>query len=585
MPRWLAAMVLGVAVGCGGDDVATGRDAGRPDGGPRDAGAHDGSDDRDAGPGPDLDSGPAPEPPPYDDIAIGPYPSALRILVDSLPPLAERFDTRANYDHSAAQGYVLQATALLLDDSRGRSLPGGRATRDALVHMALDEIAELREASTRVTSGGPAFGLPDAWDAFGDGSTNPAYTGYTWQSGMVALGAAMLLRYLDRGESVVPEIEREELRAFVESLVGYWHAYYTRVADGGWFWYSDRASDDKAVHNTSALVAMASQIVFEQGGAGFDVRAREVADLFRARLRSGSSGYVWNYVDDNYPAASRRPEDISHALVTLQLARFALERGWYAEADGAAFSRTLLGQIWSGNPLRLHGRVDGSSAGDDDFTYSRANAIGWAAHGDAPGGDPAVFDYARSIIFSNVLARADVPLEGGRTDAVGVLALARLLAHRPDAFASAVGSRWERVAGAGDDTPSPPEGGTRFYVADWDAPRDVTLGGLTLPARVATAANANFLVDLPDGDTRDVVVSIVWESGTSGTVEQWDGTDYTPVAPLPATLDVTGTVRWARTSFRMRPGARFDYEGNPGTNVLFQITNSVALHRIEATPL
>ena len=51
------------------------------------------------------------------------------------------------------------------------------------------EIAELEASSGRTRGGGPAFGLPDAWDAFGDGSVNPAFTAYTWQSGMVALGA------------------------------------------------------------------------------------------------------------------------------------------------------------------------------------------------------------------------------------------------------------------------------------------------------------------------------------------------------------------------------------------------------------
>jgi hypothetical protein len=562
-----------------------------PDGGPaHDAGPpHDATADagseRDAAVETDastaVDSGT--ELPPYPDLAIGPYPSALALLVDAIRYNA-RYDTGSTYSHSAAQGYVLQATALLLEDSLGHALPGGEPTRDELARIALDEIDELRADDDRVTSGGPAFGLDEAWDAFGDGSTNPAFTAYTWQSGMVALGAAHLARYFaragERHADLAPRIT--ELRAFAESLVEYWHAFYTRPSAGlGFYWYSDRSADAKAVHNTSALVAMASQALAESGSSpAFGERPPETAALLHARLRRTGDGFTyWNYCDDGL--ATRRAEDISHALVTLQFMRFAHDHGWWSDADMGAIARTLVGKVWTGNPLRMHGAVDGSSGGDREWAWTRAAAIGWAAIGDAPGGDPAVFDHARSLVFSTQLSAGGVPLEGGLVDSVSGLALARLLAHVPEPFTHS----WTRVAGDGDTEPAA-EGGARFYTVDWEAPRDVTLHGIAIPARVGTTANANFVVDLPDAlATRDVVISIVWEAGSSGAIEQWDGTDYVQVTTLPASLDQAGEVRWARTTFRMRRD-RFDYQGAvPGANVLFQITNRVALHAIEVTPL
>jgi hypothetical protein len=569
------ALLVSTCLACGDDATVT--DARGPDGGSTDAA-------RDAGAGSDAsrDSGadagaPLPD---YPDLAIGPYERTLPILIDSLRADAAAYDTSATYSHSAAQGYVLQAIAILLDDSLGALLPGGEATRDELAALALDEIDELRASSDRVAGGGPAFGLDEAWDAFGDGSTNPAFTAYTWQSGMVALGAALLVRYFERaGDRHAALADRVAmLRDFAEALVSYWHTRFTDLGELGWYWYSDRSSDDIAVHNTSALVAMASQVLSESGSdSSFGERPPKTAALLHARLLGGSSPY-WNYADDGYPAGLRTPEDVSHALITLQLMRFARERDWWSDADMARIASTLLGRVWTGNPLRLHGRVDGSSGGENEWTWTRAATIGWAAHGDSPGGDPAIFDYARSLYFSTILGAEPVAMDGGTVDAVGVLALARLFAARPDAFASG----WVRVAGDGDMTPTLE--GARFYTVDWDAPRDVTVGGLALVARANTELDANFLVDLPEADTRDIVVSIVWQSGTAGAIQQWDGTVYQPVTVLPPTIDASGTVRWARTSFRMRAD-RFDYEAHPGLNVLFQVTNRIALHRIEVTPL
>jgi len=95
------------------------------------------------------------------------------------------------------------------------------------------------------------------------------------------------------------------------------------------------------------------------------------------------------------------------------------------------------------------------------------------------------------------------------------------------------------------------------------------------------------LVDLPDGASGPVVVSLTYWSSSSGTVGQWDGSAYQPLGDLPATLDDEGTQRWMRASFELDPAIAFDYQpAVPGLNVLLQLsTASVAVHRLEATPL
>ncbi len=515
---------------------------------------------------------------PYPDLPLGPYPSLLTMAVDSMLTNAGSLDTSTNYDHSAGQGYVLQAIGELLWAARDYDL----ADRAQLIDAALAEIAELEASADQVLGGGPGFGLDEAWDAFGDGSTNPAYTAYTWQSGMVALGVAKIARVLDH----MAHPSAGAVRDFGIALVERWDAHYTDVADGGYWWYSTQPSDAIAVHNTSALVAMASQILSESGApAALGDRPPLVADLLWARMTGNpGSGYSWNYADDGYPVELRRAEDVSHALVTLQLMREARARDWWSDSQMQGVAETLLSIMWSGHPARLHGFVDGSSSDDAEWSWSRAAVIGYAVHGDSEGGDPAVFDYGRSLLFSSYLSRFERAFEGGTVDSARTLALALMLAHRPPSFAS--GSEWEMVAGPGDDDIPMRTGGVRFYTVDWAAPADLD-GGLVLPARQSTAANPNILVDLDADFSGPVAVSLIYRSSTSGEVAQWDGAAYQPLAALPASLDDEGTVRWMRTTVRLDPSILFDYQGGVvGLNVLLQLNaSSVALHRIEATPL
>jgi hypothetical protein len=524
---------------------------------------------------------------PLADFSLGPYPHALPVLLDSLQSNAAALDTSTTYGHAAAQGYLLQAISGTLSASSRFALPGGAAQRDALVALALAEVAELRAADGRVLGGGPAFGLDRSFDAFGDGSVNPPFTAYSWQSGMVALGVAELLTYLhahpDRHADVLDE-HGDELWTWAASLVAFWDTAYTAFEEDGqtlgFFWYSPEPVDARAVHNTSALIAMAAQLLAERNGEN-DPRSQAHARLLRRRMTRTRDGVTWNYVDDGHPEDRRRPEDVSHALITLQFMRFAHARGWWSDGDLERVAGTLTRQAWSGHPGRLHGFVDGSSGGDSEWTWSAAATVGYAAHASGP--RPEVFDYARSLLVSSYMTPFNRPLEGARVDAVRVLALARLFEHRPPLYAP--DSTWSMVPGPGDDALPAQPGGVRFYTVDWSPGSPMTAGGLTLPARLATARGANFLVDLRPDD-RGAVVSLTYTGRTDGLIQQWDGERYHTLATLPATLDRDGVQRWMRTTVTLLPDIRFDYQRPvPGDNVLIQLTPIVGLHRLEATPL
>jgi hypothetical protein len=511
---------------------------------------------------------------PFEDFSLGPYPSARDILIRGIRASAKSLDTSKNYSQSAAQGYTLQAIGTFLSATKGRFLP----EREELIGLAFGEIDELMDAANQTEDGEPGYGLADAWDAFDDGSTNPAYTCYAWQTGMVAIGMVTFLGYLE--EAGGHDEARAKIRAFVTKLLAPWAKRWTSITEGGeslgWYWYSSQKADAKATHNTSALISMAVHLLDPK-----DPKPGRYAQLLRRRWTTTTAGgYAWNYVDDGYPASMRNAEDISHSLLTTQFIRFARDNDWFTNADMSHTANTFLSQIWSGNPARMHGRVDGSSGGTDEWSWSAAATVGMAAHADAPGGRPELFDYTRSVLVSSYLTGQ--PLATASADSVRALAIALLFAHRPKAWAP--DSLWSRAAGPGDDAASGKSGGVRFYKSDWSAPKKLSASGLDLTARTATATNANLVVDLPEDDARRVVVSITYQSDAAGLVQQWDGTRFSTIAELPETKNASGKNVWMRTSFLLN-STRFDYQSGEGVNVLLQLTPLASVAKIEATPL
>jgi hypothetical protein len=541
--------------------------------------------------------------PPFPELAIGPYRHCFAMFVASVERNAANLNTKKKYSNSASQGYLLQAIGELIWSARIFELP----ERERLIAIALSEIAELRGAASLTTGAAPGFGKDKIWDAFNDGSKNPAFTAYAFQSGMVALGVAKIARVLVS----LQHFEATSVREFGVALVEKWHAHYTVVKLkgkkelGGYFWYSTEKRDAVAVHNTNALLAMASQILAESGAtASLLERPRAVVNLLWARMNGNpEQGYEWHYADDGLPTGKKPTfEDVSHAAITLQLMRFAADRGWWPRNRMRGVAATLVKRMWAGNPAHLQGLVNGSMPPSSPknnwnvWKWTQGASIGFATHGDAVGGDPKVFDLARSILFSSYLSRNSISLNGGTVDPGGTLALALLLTRRPAPFEK--GSRWETEAGSPGDNGAPfVGGGARFYSKDWHDPRPFA-AGLTLMARIAAKPNANLLIDLESGFKGRVIVSLTYHSTNATEISEWDGKNgkYVTIAKLPVTKVATtsGTKEaitgwahtWFRTTFELDPSIRYDYQSGQGTNVLLQIgAKGVAVHRIEATPL
>ncbi|MBL7076043.1 MAG: hypothetical protein ISS31_01100 [Kiritimatiellae bacterium] len=148
------------------------------------------------------------------------------------------------------------------------------------------------------------WGLPFAWDAFGDGTENPAHTEY----GITTVWCVRAL--LDVYEQANDE---NALRVALSALDGYLQ-YYTRTDKGGFFWYSSRIEDATGVHNVSSmLMSQYARAYRLTGRRQYLSLASETAQfLAEARLCSEYGTYWF------YSTRRKRYNDSKHAAYIVQ---------------------------------------------------------------------------------------------------------------------------------------------------------------------------------------------------------------------------------------------------------------------------
>ena len=496
---------------------------------------------------------------PSDDFRIGPHRDCRELLLRSIRNQAETCDCSRKYAHSASQGYLLATIGitLQLDD------PFFDPYRRELVDIALGEIEELISAQDRVRGGGPAFGLDYEYDAFQDGSSNPAFTAYTWNSGMTAWGGMLFLDALKES----PELEPgNALRYFdlISGWIQYWEPFFTSLdengAELGYFWYSDSENDaDKAVHNTSALIAMAADHwrALRPGDSAarrLGAQADAFFRFFKARLtRMPSGGYTWNYWDDGLAPDRRRAEDTAHALIETQLIRHMEGLGYFPPEEMPGFEKTLMRQVWKGDPVALAAAVDGS--GIASRKLARTAPILYATLADRVPNSSLVWETGKSILFSTYLSEHWIDPETGSVDSVRSLALARFLQTRPGAPAVS----W--TAGKNESS------GPRFDFPEnqW-SPAEGIEAGYSLAA-VRGKANASWSLTFPESETpAGLVVSLIWAGRNEARITASSGGG----AILSPTLNEKGALRWHRTTFATTGSGP----------VRFSIDHSVCIHRI-----
>ena len=165
------------------------------------------------------------------------------------------------------------------------------------------------------------WGLPEGWDAFGDGSENPAHTEYTITTALVIQGLLDVVDAVDRSgiynnkKEAYLKTAQEALNSFIDN------SFYTKNPDGTiLFWYSSQPQDYYGVINVNAMFVGVLQRISNYPITE-DKRSvyRYLADKGVRYLLKGKAekddGWYWNYLCEPLPASfkAHRENDLCHA--------------------------------------------------------------------------------------------------------------------------------------------------------------------------------------------------------------------------------------------------------------------------------
>ncbi|MGC5324922.1 hypothetical protein [Brevibacillus sp. SYSU BS000544] len=162
------------------------------------------------------------------------------------------------------------------------------------------------------------WGLPQAWDAFGDGSVNPENHPYTITTAIVMQGLLDALSI----PSFWNAEEQSEIKKSLKTISIQWsNKAWSETPDGhGFFWYSPRVEDAHFCPNVSAMfLGMLSRVLKEHRDI-FD--AKEVS-FIKTRVDSAAKSIVdkmisrnglpyWNYIALPNVFNQNEPNDLVH---------------------------------------------------------------------------------------------------------------------------------------------------------------------------------------------------------------------------------------------------------------------------------
>ena len=252
----------------------------------------------------------------------------------------------------------------------------------------------------------PKWGLFFEWDAFGDGSVNPASASYgiTVASVIHALCDALECQCLD------PTTSEQVERALHDICIDWCVDCYTAMS-GGYFWYSDQVQDDINCPNVSAEVAGAlaravstyPDLFSEDESSLVKGKIAGALNLISDRAILIGGAPVWEYTSN-----SGRRNDLVHQVFTLERITEARRNGlrpWLQWDAASELQSVLMYQ----NGDELWHEADGASERSPATLYDAGAALWFlSASSDVTAAD-STFSFLRQK-YSSVL--------GGTTDDV-----------------------------------------------------------------------------------------------------------------------------------------------------------------------
>lgn len=199
-------------------------------------------------------------------------------------------------------------------------------------YLQSKEDAALQNIITGVTwlienkelSGDIGWGLPFAWDAFGDGSVNNEHTIYTITTALVIqalLDATDAIHAAEQDVPLEPQVLIDTANSAIKTFL---QGKFIRQDGELIFWYSVNPEDDYHVLNVSSMltgqIQRLSQYLSIPESEALSLVADEGFSYVIERMVTDENGNIqWMYGGDDWPNdRANRPNDLVHEAYVIQ---------------------------------------------------------------------------------------------------------------------------------------------------------------------------------------------------------------------------------------------------------------------------
>jgi hypothetical protein len=256
--------------------------------------------------------------------------------------------------------------ATLDDDAEQASTYADAANAAALLYgwpsaAAQSYLAKLR--ATRAADGGYGIGRP--WDAFQDGTVNPADTTYTVT--LAGVGSVLLAAYR---AGAVPRAEVQQVVAAMMAIPR------VSVPRGDCVAYSETAADAAAgcVHNVNAGVAAFLSAANGQGFGATGLQKLITGITIAELVAYHEDTFWWSYIDDG-PVGAQDPDHNSYSAESM----YGL--AYWVGREVAYRQMTTAPGVNAQDPI-AHGRLTGLPGGPGSWSGTSTTVTLWCVLGD-----------------------------------------------------------------------------------------------------------------------------------------------------------------------------------------------------------
>jgi hypothetical protein len=235
------------------------------------------------------------------------YEELLTFFPEEQPGIGVDSHFGAEADQPMTYGLVLSAESI-----RYARLPTGEGARR--IRIACDWLLKNRDADSNDV---PGWGLPHAWDAFGDGTVNQPNCPYTITTAYCLNGLLDALTLQDFWS----ESEKRSTRRLLCDVAIHWSKeFVSKSGDGKYFWYSPAPHDDLFCPDVSAMFAGSLVRIIEEHADHFSEEQLAFLDdvvyqcltalIAKVKMRYGAP--FWDYVATSQKRKNRKRNDVVH---------------------------------------------------------------------------------------------------------------------------------------------------------------------------------------------------------------------------------------------------------------------------------